>query len=185
MLDSHISVAPLRIFIFLALLSTSNPYWCLLHPRLVLSSELVYKCLWFAWDVLSFNMDKRSINEFVAITQASESVAKQFLTAFDNDVQAAVEAFFEDPQKYDSAPTEPVAHFIDEEDEENLIPASEEYVRAPMQQMRRRLVAEDLPAGRGRGRHSNQPTEAFRDLRAEHIAHFSGTHSPRHLLWLR
>lgn len=110
--------------------------------------------------------------EFVSITQASDSVAKQFLQAFDNDVQAAVEAYFEDPEKYNSSAEAPNdAHSSDDYVEED-----EDYVRAPMKPVRKRLIGEDLPAGRGRGWRQGNQSEAFRDLREEQSAVYGGTH---------
>jgi hypothetical protein len=116
-------------------------------------------------------MSDEAIDEFVGITQASSAVAKQFLGAFNGDVQAAVEAFFEDPEKYENgAQSSP----IDPDLLEGDVPVPGDYVRAPMQQVRKRLIADDMPVGRGRGRPTNQPTEVFRDLRKEQNALFSG-----------
>ena len=142
---------------------------------------------WWKWNsrqvaLPAHRMDQQAIEEFVGITQASAKVARQFLTAFDNDVPAAIEAFFEDPQKYESPTAVSEPTFIDEDLGEDAIPEPEEYVRAPMQPVKRRLVADDAPIARGRGRGGIQPTEAFRDLRAEQTAHFSGTIHHYHLL---
>ena len=118
-------------------------------------------------------MSDEAIDEFVGITQASSAVAKQFLGAFNGDVQAAVEAFFEDPEKYENgAQSSP----IDPDLLEGDVPVPDDYVRAPMQQVRKRLIADDMPVGRGRGRPTNQPTEVFRDLRKEQNALFSGSY---------
>lgn len=123
-------------------------------------------------------MSSEAIEEFVGITQASDEVAKQFLTAFDGNVQAAIEAFFEEPSKYQNASGGAPSSGIDEEFSEDGVPVPEDYVRAPMQQVRKRLVAEDMPVGRGRGRRNDNPTEAFRDLRKEQNALFSGAYLP-------
>lgn len=112
-----------------------------------------------------------ALTEFVSITQASEATAKQFLQAFDNDVQAAVEAFFEDPDKYSGASSRPAAS--DFSDDEGQV--QDEYVRAPIQPVRKRLIADDMPVGRGRGGRNQQPSEAFRDLRSEQSAMSAGT----------
>lgn len=112
-----------------------------------------------------------AITEFVSITQASESVAKQFLTAFDNDVQAAIEAFFEDPDKYSGGSSRPVDPDFSDDD----VPQQDEYVRAPIQPVRKRLVGDDMPVGRGRGGRAQQPSEAFRDLRSEQAIISGGT----------
>jgi hypothetical protein len=119
-------------------------------------------------------MENGAIDEFISITQASSSVAKQFLKAFDDNVQAAVEAFFEDPEKYDGLSPAIKSDLIDDEFIGGDSGLTEEYVREPMKQVRKRLVADDVPVGRGRGAALRQPTEAFRDLRREHNTMFSG-----------
>lgn len=116
-------------------------------------------------------MESAAIDEFVSITQASENVAKQYLGAFDNDVQAAVEAFFEDPSKYNSAPPA-----LADDDVEFIPPTEPEQLeREPMKQVRRRLIQDELPVGRGRGRRNTQTTEPFRDFSAEHRSLTRGT----------
>lgn len=120
-----------------------------------------------------------ALTEFVSITQASEAVAKQFLQAFDDDVQAAVEAFFEDPDKYSGGHSKPVDSDFSDDDAQQ----QDEYVRAPIQPVRKRLVGDDMPVGRGRGGRAQQPSEAFRDLRSEQVAISGGTfHVPFFLL---
>ena len=87
-----------------------------------------------------------------------------------------MQAFFEDPEQLaDDAPG-PQDDDIPVDLDEDFIPEAEEFVRAPMQQVRQRLVADDLPqAGRGRRTRRNQPVDAFRDLQAEQGVIFGGT----------
>ena len=111
------------------------------------------------------------VSEFVSITEASAEVAVQFLNAFNNDVQEAVSAFF-DPNQFNKAPQRHAP--IDSDDELLECVVNDNDVREPMKQVRRRLVQEDLPVGRGRAIRDFQPTEAFRDLRAEQALQFGG-----------
>lgn len=112
-----------------------------------------------------------ALTEFVSITQANEDVAKQFLRAFDDDVQAAVEAFFEDPDKYAGGASRAVDSDFSDDDP----PMQDDYVRAPIEPVRKRLVADDMPMGRGRGGRTQNPSEAFRDLRSEAASVVGGT----------
>lgn len=118
-------------------------------------------------------MDDDAISSFISITQASRGEAKQFLTAFDNNVQAAVEAYFEDPSQLSSAPRR---HPIDSDDEDFGGEAQLNAEREPMKQVRRKLISDDSPIARGRGQRHYEPTEAFRDLRAEQRIVLGGTY---------
>jgi hypothetical protein len=128
-------------------------------------------------------MDTAALDEFLTITQASSKVAKQFLNAFGGDVNAAVQAFFEDPDQLVGDANAPQEDDNTENDDEDFIPRAKEFVREPMQQVRKRLVAEEAPQG-GRGTRSrrNQPVEAFRDLQAEQGIIFGGTNISIHLI---